>query len=144
MVDLSKLVEYDRAHPVKIHTPNGDDVGITIYVVSQDSKRVVDALRENQAEVWSKEAAGEEKRFVDVVADRSRAILIHSIDSWDWGGQTFGHLGEGAECSVENREFLIDHPNAAWIRDQIAEGCATLANFTSGSPKNARRGSKRT
>lgn len=144
MADISKLVEYDRAHPVKIFTPLGEDSGIVINVVSQDSARVVKALRELQAEAWRSEAVGDGDSFVDVLAARERVILIHSIDSWDWGDHEFGHISGQGSPSLEDRTFLIDHPNAAWIRNQIAEGCAKIENFTEPSRKIARRGLKKT
>lgn len=143
MADLSSLVEYDKPHPVKIKTPNGEDTGIVINVVSQDSQRVVKALRESQADAWRSEAVGDGS-FADMVKARERTILIHSIDSWDWGEHSFAHINTETPPDLEARTFLIDHPNAGWIRNSLAEGCAVIENFTNPLPKNARRGSKKT
>lgn len=144
MADLSKLIEYERPHPVKIVTPDGTDTGIVINVVSQDSGKVIKALREMQADAWRKEAAGEGEAFLAAMAARERIVLINSIHSWDWGQHNFEHITTETPVTEENCAFLIDHPNASWIRASLAEGCAVIENFTNPLPKNARSGSKKT
>lgn len=144
MADLSKLVEYDRPHPVRIYTPNGDDTGIVINVVSQDSQRVVKAVRELQADAWKSEASGDGEAFASVLAARERIILINCIDSWDWGEHSFEHITTETPATLENRTFLIDHPNAWWIKSSLSAGCAVIENFTNPLPKSARSGSKKT
>ena len=156
-MDFSTLVEYDRTYPVKIYHPiTGKETGIVVNVVSSDSKRVVDALRAVQGKRWAEQAVGSAdgeaapkpdaaSALADAMAERARVVMIHSIDSWQWpddGG--FAHIKSDAAPSVEDRTFLVDHPNAGWIRDQIASGCANLENFTQPSQKNAPRGSKKT
>lgn len=149
-MDFSTLVEYDRTYPVKIYHPvTGKETGIVINVVSSDSKRVVDALRVAQGKRWADDAAGESKDDASalpaLMAEAGRIKLIHSIDSWEWpadGG--FAHIKTDSKPSVEDRTFLVDHPNAEWIRVQIASGCANLENFTQPSQKSAPRGSKKT
>lgn len=142
MADLSVAIEYDRLYPIKIKTPYGDDTGIVINVVSKDSRRVVDALRKAQGDYWSAMAtAGDDK---PAMPDVERIVLIACIDSWDWGEHSFAHISGAGVASQADREFLIDHPNSKWIRDNIADGAANLENFSQPSRKNARIGSKKT
>lgn len=140
MADLSVAVEYDRLYPIKIKH-GGEETDITVFVVSKDSKRVVDALRRAQGDYWSAIAQGNK----DVEPpDVERTILVNCIDSWDWGNDSWAHISGSGKASLEDREFLIDHPNSKWFRDQIADGTANLENFSQPSQKNARRGSKKT
>lgn len=144
MTDFSSLIEYDKTYPVEIKHPlTGEDTGIRIYVVSSDSKRVVDALRKATSEFWRLSATAGEGEGPSL-PDSSRITLIHSIDSWDWGGGGFAHIVGAGPAAMADREFLIDHPNSGWIVDQISAGCANIENFTQASPKSARRGSKKT
>lgn len=145
MADIAALVQYDKTYPVVIRRlDNGEPVGITINVVSMDSKRVVDALRAVEAEKFASQARGAEVDIVAHVAAMERARLIASIDSWDFGGNTFGDLAADAPCNDANKAYLVDHPNAKWVRDQIAMGCANIANFTQAASKPARNTSKKT
>lgn len=140
MTDFSTAVEYDRLYPVKIKHDMAE-TGITVYVVSKDSRRVVDALRKAQGDYWASLAQGDESAHPP---DVERIVLVHCIDSWDWGDNSWGHISGSGPASLEDRQFLIDHPNAKWFRDQIAEGAANLENFSQPSQKNARRGLKKT
>lgn len=145
MTDFSTAVEYDRAHKIKIVNPvDGSDTGITISVVSQDSKRVTDALRGLQADVWSKMAEGVTVSPVEAAHERENVILYSCIVHWDWGDGSFAHISGDGEPSLEDRKFLIYHNNAKWIKDQIAEVICNLQNFIQPSQKNAPSGSKKT
>ena len=140
-MDFSTAIEYDRVYPVVLKGINGDTAGITVNVVSKDAKRVVEALRKAQGDYWAKLAQGE----IDVpMPDVERITLVHCIDSWDWGEHSWGHISGSGSASLADREFLIDHPNSKWFKDQIAAGTANLENFSHPSQKTARRGSKKT
>lgn len=141
MANMASAVEYDRLYPVAIKNPYGEDTGIVINVVSKDSKRVVDALRKAQSDYWSAIAAG----GVDVAApDIERITLVNCIVSWDWGSESWDHIEGSGDASLADREYLIDHPNAKWIKDNVAVGTANIENFTQPSLKSVRRGSKKT
>jgi hypothetical protein len=141
MANMASMVEYDRLYPIAIKNPYGEDTGIVINVVSKDSKRVVSALRQAQSEYWAAMAAGGE----GVVApDVERITLVNCIDSWDWGSESWDHIEGSGVASLADREYLIDHPNAKWIKDNLAVGTANIENFTQPSQKSARRGSKKT
>lgn len=142
MADLSVAIEYDRLYPIKVKNPYGEDTGIVINVVSKDSRRVVDGLRKAQGDYWSAMAtAGDDK---PAMPDVERIVLIHCIDSWDWGEHSFAHISGSGKAELADREFLIDHPNSKWIRDNVADGAANLENFSQPSQKSVRRGSKKT
>lgn len=142
MADLSVAVEYDRVYPVVIRHPvTGEDEGVRVNVVSKDSRRVVEALRKEQGDYWSKLADGVKDA---AVPDVERVVLINCIDSWDWAGSEFAHISGAGAASLDDRIFLIDHPNAKWFRDQLAAGTANLENFSQALPKIARRGLKKT
>lgn len=144
MADLSVAVEYDRVYPVALRNPvNGEEIGVTINVVSTDSRKVVAALRKAQSEYWSEYAKAKDGEKPEL-PDSERIVLVNCIDSWDWGDQSFGHISGAGAASLADCEYLIDHPNSKWIRDQIGAKTADLENFTQGSPKTARRGSKKT
>lgn len=144
-MDFSKVIEYDKSHQISIPNPNnGEPSGIVINVVSQDSARVVKALREYQSEQWAREAVGEKIDFAKSLSERNRIVLIECIDSWEWGDNTFAHIDNNTPCDKDAKTFLVDHPNAKWIVDLIAEGCANIRNFTQASPKSVKPGSKKT
>lgn len=140
MANLSAMVEYDRLYPIKVKNPYGEDTGIVINVVSKDSRRVVDALRKAQGEYWSALARGDAADVPDV----EYITLLHCIDSWDWGEHEWDHIKGSGPASLEDREYILKHPNAKWVKDNIAAGTANLENFSQPSQKIARRGSKKT
>lgn len=151
MADLSTAVEYERIHNVEIKRLDNDEpTGITIGVVSRDSKRVTDGMREWQAATWEKQRkAGKEGLSdadqIELLESQGRETLVHAIVSWDWGDHSWNHIsGKSDSPSIEDRRFLINHPNAKWLIDQIVLEVANIENFTSGLPKNARSGSKKT
>lgn len=151
MADLSVAVEYERIHNVEIkRLDNGEPTGITIGVVSRDSKRVTDGMREWQAATWEKQRKAGESGLsdldqIDLLEAQGRETIVHAIASWDWGEHTWNHIsGKSDNPSIEDRRFLINHPNSKWLVDQIAWEVANIENFTSESPKSVRRGSKKT
>jgi len=144
MADLSVAVEYDRVYPISIKDASGGESGIVVNVVSKDSKRVVDALRKAQGDYWAELANRAPDDPEPAVPDIERIVLINCIDSWDWSEHNWGHVSGAGPASLEDRVFLIDHPNAKWFRDQLAAGTANLENFSHPSQKTARRGLKKT
>lgn len=151
MADMSVAVEYDRVYTVSIkRLDTGDDLGIKIGVVSKDSQRVTNGMREWQAAYWEKQRVAGDAGMsdVDTVAEldaQGKETLVHAIVSWDWGEHTWEHISGASDApSVDDRRFLVNHQNAKWLVDQLVWEVANIENFTSGSPKIARRGSKKT
>ena len=153
MADLSKVIDYEKTYPIKIKTPDGEDLGITINVVSKDSKRVVSALRDFQADVWDAAvSAGVAEEQVEEtwreklkrIESHGIATIIACIDSWDWGDHNFEHISGSGPASYADREFMVRHANSQWIVDQIAGPVNALENFSQPLPKSARSGSKKT
>lgn len=150
MANLATLVDYEKEYPINIvNHVTGEPLGITINVVSKDSRRVVNALRDWQARKFD-EAARSDKRE-ETSADRLKFIeehgtetLIASISSWDWGEHSFEHINGSGVPSEDDKRFLVGHPNAGWILTQIAEGAHKIENFMQESPRRAQRGSKKT
>lgn len=140
MANLSALVEYDRLYPIKVINPIGEETGIVVNVVSKDSRRVVDALRKAQGDYWSALSRGEDAKMPDV----EYITLLNCIDSWDWGEHEWDHIKGSGVASLEDREYIMNHPNAKWIKDNIAAGTANIENFTQPSQKIVRRGLKKT
>lgn len=144
MADFSKVVEYEKPHSIHIPDPRtGEPSGIVINVISQESERVVSALRDHQSKQWAREAAGETIDLTEAVAERTRIILIESIDSWSWGEHSFEHINDDAPCDRAAKEFLVDHKNAQWLINQIEVGISNLRNFMQELPKSVRSPSKK-
>lgn len=144
LTDFSNLIEYEKTYPVEIKHPlTGEDTGIRVHVVSSDSKRVVDAQRKAVSEYFRARAVAGDGDAPEL-PDDARITLINSIDSWEWGDASFGHISGAGPAAMADREYLVDHPNSGWIVAQISAGCANIENFTQPSPKSARRGSKKT
>lgn len=154
MADISTLIEYEREHPINIKNPvTGDDMGITINLISKESRRVVAALRDLQGRIWDRlgaEALISDEQSDITMVEKLRRIEEHgavtlsaAISSWDWGENTFEHISGSGPASYEDAEFLVNHKNSRWIVDQLAEGLNKIENFTSPSPKNARGTSKK-
>lgn len=147
-MDFSKVVEYDRSFPVELkHPVTGEGVGITFNIVSFDSERVVKASKKVESDRWAAVFANEERKLtpdqlVEFMDRDSRERVIASIDSWDWGGHSFGDLGPDPECTEENKRYVIEHPNARLIRIQIENAGADLGNFSQGPEKPSAKQSK--
>lgn len=144
MANLSALIDYEREHAVKIKNPNtGEELGITINVVSADSKRVSGAVRKLQVEFDKLEVDGNPMPVRERMQRIEREILIESISSWSWGDNEWDSINGDSECNRENKEYLVDHPNSQWLVGQVAEGTAKIENFTQESSKPVRNTSKK-
>lgn len=147
-MDISSIVNYDLAFPVKIKHPGTlEEVGITFNIVSFDSNRVqsVEAAISNERLIEAFSADDKRlspEKLAFFAAKERRETLIAAIDGWEWGDHTFGDLGQSPECSEANRRYVVEHPNAAWILAQIESAARGLGNFMPESKKPARRGSK--
>ena len=148
MADISTLINYDQTFPVMIKNPiTGEGVGITFNMVSMDSERVSIVDKRIDTERWIAAFESAEKRLTpEIVAKFSakseRERLIAAIDSWDWGDHEFGELGKSPECNEANKRYVIDHPNAHWIRVQLESRAVELVNFMHPPKKPARNTSK--
>lgn len=144
MANLSALIDYEREHAVKIKNPNtGEELGITINVVSSDSKRVSSAVRKLHSEFDKLEVEGNPVPLRERMHRVEREIYITSIASWSWGGNEWDNLNDTSECNRENKEYLVDHPNSQWILNQITDGIAKIENFTQESSKPVQNTSKK-
>lgn len=150
MADISTAFEYDRIHVVDIKNPvTMEPMGIKIGVVSKDSRRVTSGLRGWQSSVLeARRKAGDsgidDANQVELIEGQSRETIVHAIASWDWGDNNWAHIsGATDNPSLEDRRFLVDHPNSKWLVDQIAWEVADIENFTQKSQKPARRGSRK-
>lgn len=133
-MDIANLVNYEQEYPVELKF-GGKPVGITIWVVSFDSERVVKAVRDVAAERWvDVQAAGSDhmtpQQNLEFNRAAERAQLVSAISKWDFGGNSFGDLGKDPECNEENRKYLIGHQNARWIREQLVDKGTAIENFT--------------
>ena len=148
MADISALINYDQTFPVAIKNPvTGEDVGITFNLVSMESERVAVVDKLIDTERWQAVFESKDKKLTPEMiakfgdkAERER--LIAAIDGWNWGGNEFGNLGADPECNAENKRYVIEHPNARWIRSQLEAKAADLVNFSQPSKKPARNTSK--
>ena len=148
-MDIANLVTYDKTFPVKlIHPATGEETGIVINIVSFDSERVVKAVKAVEAERWRVMFDNDDKKLspdqvLDFMDKTEREQVIAAIDSWDFGGSSFGDLGVDPECNDANKRHVVEHPNARWIRNQISARGADLTNFFQESATNSRKPSKR-
>jgi hypothetical protein len=145
MADISDLVSYDKTYPVELTNVNtGEPLDIVFNVVSFDSDRVVSSVRKLEAERWADDAAGVAVDFAEYIAKQERVRILASIDSWEFRGHSWGSLGADPACTPENKAFIVNAPNAKWVRDQIALKAANIANFMQALPKPVRTTSKKT
>lgn len=144
MTDLSKLVDYTKPHAVHIKNPVTDeDIGVVFNVISMNSARVIAASREYERFLLAEKAAGREVDDYEKHKGFLEARLVAAIDSWDWGGASFGDLGSDPECNDENKSYIVSHENADWIREQLVDGVVGVENFTQVYPKPARNTSRK-
>lgn len=139
MADLSKLIQYDKTFPV-VPKLGGKPIGITINIVSFDSERVSRAVAKLDTEKWTLARGNEDKALtddqrIDFAVRQINEMIIASIDSWDFGGNNWGDLPVDPECNEENKRYLINHPNAKWIRDVIFAQGQEIDNFFGELPK---------
>lgn len=150
MANLAELVTYEKEYPIEIvNHVTREPLGITINVVSKDSKRVTNALRDWQAAKWDADAKA--NKTEDSAKDRLEYIEAHGVEtlvacisSWDWGDNEFDHIKGAGAASDEDKRYLVGHANAGWMIVQIAEAVHKIENFMQPSQTNARRGSKKT
>lgn len=143
MADLSKLIQYDKTFPV-VPKLGGNPIGITINIVSFDSERVSRAVAKLDTEKWTLARGNEDKALtddqrIDFAVRQMNEMIIASIDSWDFGGNSFGDLGVDPECNEENKRYLINHPNSKWIRDVVFAQGQEIDNFFGESPKPSKK-----
>lgn len=141
-MDFSTAIEYERAYPVKIKSPDGAETGITINVISKDSKRAVAALREFQIVKMEQALADGRKEDtlrdkVDLIDGVNTETIIACVDSWDWGEHSFGKVSGSGKATREDVEFLVSHPHSGWIVGQIAGQIERVENFMHPSLKSA-------
>lgn len=135
MTDFSSVIAYDQTFPVKILRPDtGEETGIVFDMVSAQSKRAVRASKVVEMKRWRSLFDSEDKslspeQIVEFSDQTEAEQLIACIASWSWGGHSFGDLGADPECTEENRRYVIEHPNAAWIRAQLSNAAGDLTNF---------------
>lgn len=142
-MDLSNLVAYDQEFPVKIkHPTSGEEVGITINIVSDDSERVARVGNIVQSDRWKAVFESEEKKLsveqaIDFLNKEEKERLIAAIASWDFGGHSWDKLPPDPVCDEKNRRYLIEHPHAVFIRKQLSEASKSLANFSQAQPESS-------
>src|SRR5690606_32808923 len=116
-MDISTAVAYDQTFPVDLRHPGtGEKIGIAIDIVSCDSDRVVKAVKAVEAERWGVVLASDAKKLtpeqvVDFAEKTERVQIVNCIAGWNFNGHGFGDLGDDPECTLEAREYLVNHPN---------------------------------
>lgn len=143
-MNILDIVEYERPHAIKLKHPlSGEDLGVTINVISMESSRVAEAIRAVQRVQMESEIAGSPVDAEAAITERENAMMIAVIDSWDWNGTSPGaDLGVDPECTPANKKALLTHKNAKWIKEQIASGCTRIVNFTQDEPKPVKNTSR--
>lgn len=137
-MDYSDIFAYDETFVVDIVRPdNHEPVGIKIGVRSSESDAVVKALRDLETDTWKARANGDTVEFSQYIADQERAKAKAAIVSWDFNGGSFGKLNDSSVVNEENASYLINHPRAKWIRDQILGASDNISNFTKKLPESA-------
>lgn len=147
MADIANLVEYSKAFPVPLKH-GGNDIGITINILSFDSEDVVKATRgidaRRVAALYGPKAEEIQPEEIVTMSDQAeRERLIAAIQSWDFGEHTFGELSAASECNDANKRYLVNHPNALWIRHQLISAGNNIVNFTN-APATTSRGKSKT
>lgn len=128
MTDFSTLVDYENPYELHIKSPvDGKYTGIVFKIVSADSAPVVKAQRDLQIQYFKDRAL----KGDDVeVPDQESALLSAAIVDWTWGGGGWGHVVDGSPATKDNKDFVLNHPNAGWIKNQVSAACANIENFT--------------
>lgn len=116
MMDISQLVQYERAFPLELkHPVTGEKVGVTFNVRHIDCSAAT--------AVVDRQSAGEVLEASST--DRSLEVLAACIESWDWGKHTFN--GEKLELTPENALLVLK--SSPWINRQVLAATGRIANF---------------
>lgn len=131
-MDILNLVEYEREHPVALkHPVTGDALGVVINVVSMESNSAAKAVRAERQKFVERRIAGESVDASEESDAIDMAMYCAVVKSWDWGGKAPGPgFDVDPVCDKANKVKLFSHQNSKWIKEQIAEGCTRIANFT--------------
>lgn len=149
MTDIANLVNYTQGYDVALRNPvSGDEIGITFTVTSLDAPEVTKANSLIESKRFKMMIEADDNKLSPeqihaLAAEAERAQIAASVIGWEWGGKSFAALGADPEFTPDNVRYVIDHPNAKWIRDQLAAKAASLANFTEPSKKPARNTSRK-
>lgn len=127
-MNIAELVAYEKPYELELRNPiTGEKMGIVFHIVSSDSKRVTDVLRDAQVSYLKERALnGERAQFPDV----DSMAMAASIVDWTWGDNEFNHIKDGVPATEENTLHVIKHPNAVWIRNQVKAASDKIENFT--------------
>lgn len=143
-MDFSKLIETEKTFPVKLIAPiDGSETGIVFNIVSAQADRVTKAMRKVTSARYKREASGEEYDILEASQELRRAQFVSCIDSWDWGGHSWGDLGESPDCNDETKTWLFNQSAAYWVVDQVIAAVERIENFTNQELKLARNSSKK-
>lgn len=142
-MNVLDIIQYEKPHAIKLkHPVTGEEFGPVFNVVSMESDKVAKALREVQRVHMEAEIAGNKVDAETAIDERQMAMMIAIVDSWDWAGCEVGELGVNPECTYSNKKALFSHENSKWIKGQIGDGCAKIANFTQEKSKPAKSTSR--
>ena len=123
-MELCELKPVERAIEIK-HTSTGDDLGITVTLVSMNDPRMSAIKRRIRIQRLEQERRGKAIN-VDEVEKNEVDLLIGAITGWVWKGDTTFH-GEKPECKAEKiQEVFKELP---WFKEQIAEALGDEKSF---------------
>lgn len=131
MADISALFDDALAEVEIVHKLTGKPLGIKMWLApfaSDDSANMWFRSRYILEAYGGKAPESDRVAELAVVADVRR--IASCVRKWDWGGNSWGDLGENPDCTMENKLRIFTDPRASFIVEQLMQKAAEIENFT--------------
>lgn len=123
-MELCDVKPVERVIEIK-HPSTGDDLGITVTLVSMNDPRMSAIKRRIRVQRLEQERRGKAIN-VDDVEKNETDLLIGAMTGWSWNGETV-FKGSKPEFNEKNiKEVFKELP---WFKDQIAEALGDEKGF---------------
>lgn len=123
-MELCELKPVERAVEIK-HPSTGDELGITVTLVSMSDPRMSAIKRRFQVQRLEQERR-RKAITVDEIEKNTTDLLVASMTGWVWKGDATFHGEKPAFNEEKIKEIFKELP---WFKDQIAEALEDEKSF---------------
>ncbi len=124
-MDISKIAPMERKIEIK-HPGTGQDLGISITLMSPDDERLKPLIRE-----INEKALSLRQKNKSFTAEQTEAntlkLMLTTIVAWDWYGKDVEFEGKKPEFNSANVKKVLERCD--WLRKQIDEELSETRSF---------------
>lgn len=123
-MELCEVKPVERAVEIK-HPSTGDELGITVTLMSMNDPRMSAIKRRFQVQRLEQERR-RKAITVDEIEKNTTDLLVASMTGWVWKGDTTFHGEKPAFNEEKIKEIFKELP---WFKDQITEALEDEKSF---------------